>query len=1215
MLLKMPLRLMLKMRWKQSVFPRAIKAFVLLGLFASGGVSPATAQEFGHPLFHSFAQVNYGPIGQVFVAAEDAQGPMLFGCRNAILTFDNYRWETIATPETGSISGLAIDDAGTVWFSTSSQIGYLTWIGGQRLAVKVYSDSLGANSKVICFRHKVYFATDKGLLIWSNGHLSVQPWINDSMNPSSLAIFHEQIAVGATNGSIYELEGDRFKEIAKASEGDLGAVGAIIDCPIGDGLVVKQTGIFKKTGSNLVPWRTNIDSSLGNPTIFSARWILGKYLAIVVRNQGIFLVDEKGHLVESFTIKNGLTDADFQAVGEDREGGFWACSNTRIYRIQFGSGCTVFDHESGLPGGSIGEVVRFQGKVYAGTQRGVYVLQTEAGTAEASRFVPFSDRDASVNGIIIGSNAAFVYGNSGTYFLDPERSRLNQIGPGALQMTAAKLDSTHLFLGTSTGVASIRKYHDEWRFEESLPSFAYTVVGIESDAEGNLLVCTDNNGFYRIRMDKDAPTAFQSATVEHLLNQENREVPSGNGSICFWHGKTLLVGADRVWQLRTGSNRLEAFDLTAKSLPSRKVSSIYVSQLTDDYVWVVSRPPDAGPGIGFEVGRLHQNGDYEPLSHRLTYPSGVVYSIWDENIDGEAVVWIAGDYGLRRVSLDRPAFSTRTFDVYPSKLLPSDTPPTRIQNGQNLALKYDERDFQIRFGTDHFSVGNELYYWVRLEGQVKRAFAPSTSPIWRSGALNEGRYLLHVKARDSNGVESNEFTYGFTIAPPWYRTIWMKIIWGTLIIFAVYFFNRWRTWRLRLRQRELEQMVELRTRELRDNEIQLRNAKDAAESARQNADTANRAKTVFLANMSHELRTPINSVLGYGQLLLRRLDVNADVKAKIKRIIISGQHLLEVINEVLDLSKVEAGKLAVNTRSVDLRKFLAGIVDEFELRTSGANLRFVHEIDGALPSSIETDPFRLRQVLYNLLGNALKFTEHGEVALCIAIRPNRLIFEVKDTGKGIAKSDLLSIFEPFYQAANNDLKSQGAGLGLHITKQVVELLGGEISVASELGQGSSFIVEIPRRDAAPVFPKLESQQIIGYTGARRKILVVDDELLNRLMLKELLSTVGFDTADASTPKEAFSLLKDDVDAVISDIRMPEDDGHSWCRQLRGAPETKNLIIIASSGSVFADDQRLALDSGFTDFLPKPVMEEELFEILGHHLNLNWIYASPTRVLE
>jgi hypothetical protein len=140
----------------------------------------------------------------------------------------------------------------------------------------------------------------------------------------------------------------------------------------------------------------------------------------------------------------------------------------------------------------------------------------------------------------------------------------------------------------------------------------------------------------------------------------------------------------------------------------------------------------ATAGLSFEVGKLYQSGEYQPLSHRVTYPAGIICSIWDENIDGKPVAWIAGDYGLRRVSLDRPAFSTRTFDIYCTELVPADAPPIRVHNGQNLDLKYDDRDFQIQFGTDHFSVGSELHYWVELEGQVKRAFAPTTSPSWRS---------------------------------------------------------------------------------------------------------------------------------------------------------------------------------------------------------------------------------------------------------------------------------------------------------------------------------------------------------------------------------------------------------------------------------------------------------------------------------------------------
>src|SRR6516165_3019882 len=223
------------------------------------------------------------------------------------------------------------------------------------------------------------------------------------------------------------------------------------------------------------------------------------------------------------------------------------------------------------------------------------------------------------------------------------------------------------------------------------------------------------------------------------------------------------------------------------------------------------------------------------------------------------------------------------------------------------------------------------------------------------------------------------------------------IVSGLLIIFALYLFIRWRTWQLRLRERELVRIVDLRTRELRENEIQLRDAKDSAELAKEQAETANRAKTAFLANMSHELRTPINSILGYAQILLRRLDLRDDGKAKLKTILSSGGHLLEMINEVLDLARVESGKVSVDLRPLQLPNFVAGIVDEFQLRAAAKELRFIHEIHGVLPQWIETDPLRLRQVLGNLLGNAMKFTAQGEVAFRVYVNPERLRFEVKDT--------------------------------------------------------------------------------------------------------------------------------------------------------------------------------------------------------------------------
>jgi signal transduction histidine kinase/ActR/RegA family two-component response regulator len=986
-----------------------------------------------------------------------------------------------------------------------------------------------------------------------------------------------------------------------------------VDCPIGDGLIVKASGIFQKNGTTLLRWPTDIDQLLKSSAVRSAKWILDKYLAVLVQNSGVYLLNQQGQLVVSFTVNSGLGDG--VALGEDRDGGLWVIADTEITRIQCAIEATEFDHELGLPKGWITAVTRYQGKIYTTTQHGVYVLKAAEDASESPHFIRFGDLHDRFFGIAVNGSTAFAISDLGTYSLDAASSKLQRIGPGGAVINLSRIDPERLFLSTRNGLESVHNSDDYWSSEDLLPQLPYYIGALAEDEKGDLFLCTESNGFYRVHLNRGAQPLSSSARIERLFDLQGRAVPSGQGSVCQWQGQMLFVGAGRAWQLVQGENRLEPFGLIAKSLPGRDVQMITKSQLTEDYVWVSSRPPDADPATGFEIGRLYSSGRYEGLSHTVSYPLGVINSIWDEKVEGESVAWIAGDYGLMRVFLDRPAFSKRKFELYPGQIVTAQGNPIPIPDGRELKLRYDDRDFQIRFGTDHFSVGNELYYQTTLEGKVVHRSPTMTAPVWRSGALSEGHYLLDVQAKDSDGIESKVLRLAFTIKPPWYRTLWMEIVWGVLAILIVYLSIRWRTWQMTLRQRQLVQTVDLRTRELRLNEIELRKAKDAAELERGRAETANRAKTAFLANMSHELRNPINSILGYAQILLRRRDPSDDGGAKLRTILASGEHLLEMINEVLDLSRVESGKGSVELRSLELPKFIAGVVDEFQLRAAHGQLRFIHEIHGELPQWIESDPVRLRQVLYNLLGNAVKFTTQGEIAFRVYVTSEQIRFEVKDTGKGIPQEDLPSIFKPFYQASNNQLIGQGVGLGLHISKQIVELLEGKISIDSEPGRGSTFSFEIPRRDANPVNPEPALPEIIGYEGPLRKILVVDDEPLNRLMLSELVSTVGFDTVAAESTEQALSLLKDSFDAAISDIRMPGYDGHTFCRRLRSSDETKNLIIIASSGSVFADDQRLALASGFNDFLPKPVMEEELFQILGRQLRVKWLYAERNKSTE
>jgi signal transduction histidine kinase/CheY-like chemotaxis protein/streptogramin lyase len=1178
-----------------------IKFFRLLVLIICAGAARANDREFGHPLFRSFTAHDYGDAYEIYAVTEDEEGRMLFGCQDAILAFDNNRWETIPAPEIGYIRWLALDSQGLVWFGSSTEIGYVARIDGKYALVKVYHGSFGPESRGVVTGGQLVVSTETGLIILRNGHISQQPWPIDLVRPFSLALCQGKIWIGDRNGSIYEFDGNRFNKIAESPSTNSGEIRGIVDCPIGGGLVVRSSGIFEKISATLVPWKTDIDSLLKGSVIFQAKWILDKYLAVLVQNGGVYLLDQEGHLVESFTVSGGLPDAGFEATGADRDGGLWVCTDTEITRIQCGVGYTEFDHELGLPKGFVNIVAGYQGKVYTATQHGLYVLKPGEDVSQPAHFVRFSDLNDRFFGLTVDGSTVYAISEDGAYSLDPATARSTRIGSGGGTILPSRIDPRRIFLTTLAGLQSIHDSGGQWYSEGLLSQLPYFFQGMAEDENGDLFLCAENEGFYRVQLKKGAQPLFRDAEIERLLHTQNKKIPSGEGPICQVQGQMLFVGDDQVWKLQESKDRLEPFALAAKSLPGRKIKRIDRSQLTNDYVWVTSRPPNAGPETGLEVGRLYMSGAYKPLPHAVSYPLGEINNIFDENVDGEAIAWVAGDYGLMRVLLDRSAVSKRKFELYPSQIVTADGAPIAAQSGKELRLKYDGRDFQIRFGTDHFSVGDELYYEARLEGKVNHRSPVTTSALWRSGALNEGHYLLHVQAKDSDGVKSKEYTLAFTVDPPWYRTFWMEMVSGLLVIFAFYVFSRWRTWQMRLRQRELVQTVDLRTRELQQKEIELRKAKEHAE-------TANRAKTAFLANMSHELRTPINSMLGYTQILLRRMNGYGEEKAKLKTILSSGEHLLEMINQVLDLSAVESGRVSIALQPVELPKYMAGIVDEFQLRASRSNLTFIHEVHGDLPEYIETDPLRLRQVLYNLLGNAMKFTIRGEVRLKVYATAELLRFEVQDTGKGIPPGDLPSIFEPFYQAANNELVGQGVGLGLHISKQIVDLLGGKISVVSEPDRGSTFTFEIPRRDAQALSPKVASPQIIGYEGPRRKILIVDDEALNRSLLRELLATVGFESVEAACAEEALTLIQHHFDAVISDIRMHGFDGHSFCRHLRSSPETQDLIIIASSASVLVADQQLARESGFSDFLPKPILEEELFQVLGIHLQLKWIYS-------
>jgi len=535
-----------------------------------------------------------------------------------------------------------------------------------------------------------------------------------------------------------------------------------------------------------------------------------------------------------------------------------------------------------------------------------------------------------------------------------------------------------------------------------------------------------------------------------------------------------------------------------------------------------------------------------------------------------------------------------------------------------------------------------LSNWPAIQGQQINdpCFVQSYLQKYREGWIHGVADLQNAQIKTCYREMLTKFGVRANLVVPILRR---EELWGLLIAHQCSGARQWQDFETELLDQLADQVgIAIAQSQLLEKETkatqQLTEQNLHLEEARREAEAANHAKSEFLANMSHELRTPLNGILGYAQILKLQSSLSSKQREQVNIIQQSGEHLLTLLNDILDLSKIEAGKMELYLSNFHLPHFVEGIAEIIRLSAEQKNIAFNYEVFSELPLHVRGDEKRLRQVLINLLGNAVKFTDVGGVTFKVgylegnrqtppvspqggkatgnSIQNSKMRFQVEDTGIGIAPEKLAEIFLPFHQIGDSNHRFEGTGLGLAISQKLVKLMGSELQVKSSFGQGSIFWIDLdlPEVSEGQEMPSVPRKTIIGYRGSKRKLLIADDKWENRSVLVNLLLPLGFEIAEVKDGKDCLNQAMElKPDLILLDMIMPVIDGLETTRQLRQIKNLKDVVIIATSASVFDYNQQEYLAAGCDGFIPKPVQAENLFELLQVYLGIEWIYEDGSAV--
>ncbi|MGD2088597.1 MAG: response regulator [Candidatus Aminicenantes bacterium] len=1190
------------------------------------------SKETGFKYFknYSYKEYDHQPQNWGMVQAED--GIIYVANNGGVLEFDGVSWRVIGIPGYDTVRSIAIDKAGTIFVGGNNKIGFLTPDSTGTLKYKSLVDYLKDNEKKFSNVWKtyaaekgVYFQTPKFLFLWNSKQMKV--WRPEEEFYFSF-MCEGKLFIRQKNVGLVQMVNDSLKLVPG---GEMFAkIKIYMMVPYDSKRVLIGTdtkGFYIYNGAKIIPFSTEVDDYLEKNKLYHGIRLSSGDFALATLRGGLIIMDAYGRLKYIFDKTYGLQDEKVHYVFEDIQGDLWLCLDKGISKIEYASPISIHDERSNLSG-LVLSVVKHHRDLYVGTTKGLYYLESPL----KFRLIP--DMSSSCWGLISIEGSVLAATSDGVFQVNDKKNiKRKVIKDLSFVLLPSQRYPGRTWCGTDKGLIALYQEKGRWIEEHRFESINHEIRHIAEDKNGCLWLVTIAGGVLKM----DFPVDIYHPVItwyetSHGLSGGRVYAAEAAGHVIFATEKGIF----RFDEEKKGFIPDQTMGDEFAGGPGSKD----IFRITEDKnknIWFnsQSRNFQAIPGPGGVFTFKSQPFRRIPLIQvNDIYPDPDGKITWFASFDGliRYDSTVKKNYQqpfrtlIRRVLINEKQEDERK--IFDGCVIKSKT--GKAVKPLFPVIEYRDRNLYFEFAAPFFEVESETRYQCLLEGYDSDWSVWSKTTRKNYTNLDPGMYSFRVRARNVYHHLGKEDVFKFKILPPWYRTWWAFFIYGIIFLLLMLLVVKWRSHKLVQEKQRLEHTIKERTKEIQEKNKQLKDQSDKLKEM-------DSIKSRFFANISHEFRTPLTLIMGPMEQMLTDSGEKRQQK-RLSMMLRNSQRLLTLINQLLDLSRFDSGKMKLQAAPRDIVSFLNGIVSSFHpaAQKNQLELEFYSEQKNI---TLYFDAPKMEDVMYNLLINAFKFTSPGgKITVSVFIQqreqqelkdhpskgsssPGFVNISVQDTGIGIPKEQLAHIFDRFYQTKGPKQEAlKGTGIGLALIKENVVLHHGRINVHSQEEKGTEFVIRLPLgrehldpgeiidTPASPPQPQKykEIEALYMLTGSESEeqdngepcavdtpdrekpvILVVEDNVDVRKYICEPLKR-EYNVMEAADGKEGIEKAKEIIpDLIVSDIMMPEKDGYELCRELKSDIKTSHVPIVLLTAKASEASIIQGLETGADDYITKP----------------------------